>query len=366
MNDGFSESDAWNANVEQVVEALSAASGEVSEASLLSSRIANDKGLDRDAARPFVFAFGFMLHRSPDEVEDPKDFPFGPSMTGSTDDGEPFRFPPSFSEMDQPALEAWRFAYDLDPHPMVKGRLGDLLWEAKSGDRPDQYARGAIDALLKTASDAQRHSILRSFDLDRALQLSLLIRDPSVSEPIVDTMLQFLEETEGVPDSPGPPMTILRALVPLNTELRPENLEERLDRALETYAGHVDVEQEILDLTAELKTGDDLTAVRLKQLDLLLKASESAESGILKVVWLHRALEHATIFTIRPGRSARSLTRSRRKISSSRRSVLTSVQTRSARGSSPTLLPKLDQLRELSRLLLMLRTRWGPKRTSKI
>jgi hypothetical protein len=99
-------------------------------------------------------------------------------------------------------------------------------------------------------------------------------------------------------EHPGPPLTVLRSLVGLKTELRPDDLDELLDRVIKRFDGHHAAEG-ALELAAQATSDSDRQKeLRRRQLQLRIDEAAAAE-GLTRVTFLQRAIELAAPIRIR-------------------------------------------------------------------
>lgn len=77
-------------------------------------------------------------------------------------------------ESDKELLPTWRAIFDAASHPILRARLGDLLWTLKHAPRPDIAAWAAIGAHLELAETWE--GIVAMQALTRAIDLSVVLK----------------------------------------------------------------------------------------------------------------------------------------------------------------------------------------------
>lgn len=135
----------------------------------------------------------FLLHAH--DHQDPSGWGlfFGPMMSGTQANGEPWDVPP-LSSITPEVVAYWRRRADESKHPVMRARYADLLWEMPKRldhTEPDaRYARLAIDSYLE-AVDACRYDqeVVAVAKVKRALSLALAIGDSDRIPRARDSMI---------------------------------------------------------------------------------------------------------------------------------------------------------------------------------
>jgi hypothetical protein len=173
---------------ERIADALRAADAETSWRDVSNSLRALDPDGENLTLRPFYFAFSYTLLERTSPRRDRVGGPFG-----SWSAGEGWRFPPEVSTIEDIDVQAWTDAFAEIDSPVVKARVGDLLFERRAGSRPDLFARGASDALLALVDRDEWADIERTRLLSRALELAQAVGDRERAETAIARILAFAE-----------------------------------------------------------------------------------------------------------------------------------------------------------------------------
>jgi hypothetical protein len=238
--------------------------------------------------RPFILAFGYTLHERFSSTRERAGEPFGAMIAG-----EGWRFPPALSDIDEDDVDAWREAVTAVDDPIVQARLGDLLWERKARPDPHLAAGAACDGLLRVAENPAWHGMYRVRCLSRALELARETRDDARQSAVVERMIAFADQDLGsTGGGPGLPLGVLRPLVALPTQERPEGLDDLLQRVVEKYRADPYIIDSVADLRSRLL--DDPGRQELRQEQVKRWREEAAKGdGMLRVHRLEQALEIA-------------------------------------------------------------------------
>lgn len=232
----------------RIADALRAADAETSWHDISNSLRALDPDGEDLSLRPFYFAFSYTLLERTSPRRDRAGGPFGSWISG-----EGWRFPPEVSEIEDIDVQAWMEAFEEIDSPVVKARVGDLLFERRAGSRPDLYARGASDALLALVDRDEWADIERTRLLSRALELAQAVGDRERTEAAIAQILAFAEYELDNPESkPGVCLRPLRSLVDLASEDRPDNLDQLLVRCAERFGADPNLMDNIVELRVRL------------------------------------------------------------------------------------------------------------------
>jgi len=242
--------------------------------------------------RALVNAFGYHLfERSQVDGRDREEAPYGPMM--EFDDR---RFPPRLREIAGVELDVWVDAYEAIDDPRLRSRFGDLLWVRKHGERPDRFARGAVEAMSALADDGDWSEMERIRALVRAAELSVELRDEELQRAIARTIVDEIErELRSGNLRPGISLKLIDALGQLPTSQRPSELGLLLNQAHEVYGADPWQVDTIVDLKARLLPNDKQIELRQAQVSAWHEQAGQA-TGIVRASHLERALEIASAF----------------------------------------------------------------------
>lgn len=254
--------------------------------------------LDIEQIGAFRIAFGYMLHLRSESDPENDEGPFGSMWSGLDDAGNHVQFPPPLSEVPAESIALWRAAYGSSEAPILRARLGDLLFVRKDGDRPDIYARGAIDGIIEIAGRSEPHRVERAQFLARALELALLINDRERLPRVVSAMAQLVEEELADPSGPGAPLRVLRPLSALDAEDRPESMLDLVERVSAEYGEDPYIADAIAEIRSDLAEVEQREPIQRAQVEKWIAAAEEGDT-MLRVNRLERALELAGKFGFR-------------------------------------------------------------------
>jgi hypothetical protein len=202
-------------------------------------------------------------------------------------------YPPRPAEVIDEVRSVWRSAREQIGDPIVGARISDLLYVAE-GKSAHAEGRRAARELAKMAGEPEREPLNRGACVARSLEILVQLNDREGLAEILETAervaTELLEQ-----EHPGPPLSILRALVKLKKDLRPEGLEDLLEKAMERFpAGHAG--ESVLELAAEASGHPERQKeLRRRQLQLRVDEANAAE-GLAKVTFLQRAIDFALRF----------------------------------------------------------------------
>jgi hypothetical protein len=131
---------------------------------------------------------------------------FGPFMSGTSASGEPWEAP-ALAQVTPDVLAHWRGRAAATPHPVMRARYADLLWELPkklAGARPDPtMARAAVDAYLDAVEGRRyEHEVIAVAKGERALTLALAVGDAGRVARARDVLIA-LEDAVAEDESPG-------------------------------------------------------------------------------------------------------------------------------------------------------------------
>lgn len=276
---------------ERIADALRAADAETSWRDVSNSLRTLDPDGEDLTLRPFYFAFSYTLLERTSPRRDRVGGPFG-----SWSAGEGWRFPPEVSAIEDVDVQAWMDAFAEIDSPVVKARVGDLLFERRAGSRPDLFARGASDALLALVDRDEWADIERTRLLSRALELAQAVADRERAETAIARILAFAEYELDNPESkPGVCVRPLRSLVDLTPDDRPGNLDQLLARAVERFGADPNLMDNIVELRVRLLDEEGRKQLRQEQVARWREEATNGD-GLLRAFRLEKALEIARTF----------------------------------------------------------------------
>lgn len=202
-------------------------------------------------------------------------------------------FPPRPAEVAEEGTAVWQSARERLDDPIVGARVSDLLYVAK-GKAAHEDGRRAARELAELADEPDREPLSRADCVARSIEILVELNDREGLAQILNTAervaLDLLRQ-----EHPGPPLNVLRALVGLKRDLRPDGLEELLIEAVDRFpAGHAG--ESALELAATASGDPDRQKeLRRRQLQMRMDEAKAAE-GLAKVTFLQRAIDLASRF----------------------------------------------------------------------
>lgn len=199
-------------------------------------------------------------------------------------------FPPRPGEVIDQVRSVWRSARDGVDDPIVRARICDLLYVAE-GKTAHKDGREGARGLASLATESEWRAMDRAVCIARSIEVLVELNDreslAGVLSEIESVVTELLDQKH-----PGPPLTVLRSLASLKKDIRPDNLQELLGRAVERFdGGHAG--ESALELAAEA-SGDPQDQKKLRRRQLELRMDEAAEAeGLTKVTLLQRAIDLA-------------------------------------------------------------------------
>lgn len=199
-------------------------------------------------------------------------------------------FPPRPTEVIDEVRSLWRSATGVVDDPIVRARIGDLLYVAE-GKRAHADGRAGARELVRLAGLAEWSAIDRAVCLSRAMEVAAELNDRELLETATLKVIALIDELLG-DEHPGPPFILVRALIALKPDRRPECLDELLTRVIQRFDGDP-AQERALALAARATSDDERRRVlRSRQLELRIREIETAE-GLAKVSALQSAIELA-------------------------------------------------------------------------
>lgn len=196
-------------------------------------------------------------------------------------------------------LTVWERIAALVEAPAVKGRLHDLLWIERHGDRPYEHGRAAINGYVLgarfAACDAYDAALLleRAAELARNLNAEEFFAD--IAQGAKDTLAQELQGSDAK-DHPGTIGSLLQLLVGLPEAYRPVDLRTRLEEAHKLFEdSHPSIRAGMLQLDEILARDDpeELARIRRATVELWVDWALKLEKALARRSALGSALELA-------------------------------------------------------------------------
>lgn len=244
---------------------------------------------EADPLRSLLEALQYHFIADPDSEDRQLFGPFGPSFESILESGETLRFPQDLGEVGPDAIEAWRLCALEDVHPVVRARLADLLWEAREGGSPHDWAFLAIDSYVAAAVVVWGDPLELRDGLFRALELCRSLNQPDREGPIVRALINSAESSldEGVQE-PGVVIPILELL----SERGDSATEQLVVRALDAYGGSPWIRESLLEIHVQLRPPEEHEEIWEQQVAGYVAEADRA-TGMLKHSLLQKAAELA-------------------------------------------------------------------------
>lgn len=242
-----------------------------------------------DAARPAVYAFGYMLVTERGEDTRARTGPFAPRI-----EWQHSAFPQPLDDVPSEILDAWAELFQTLDQPPAQARLGDLLWVRRHGDRPDLRARAAATGYLTLATAPKWEVTDRVDSVARAIELARELRDGDLLESAVDVCAEFARaELSDPPERrPGVPLRLLEQLASLPAEKRPADLAALLAAAFEQFGADPFLAESVMEMQVQIAAADDKAAIRRQQIERWRDAAQHGD-GLLRRAYLQRGQELA-------------------------------------------------------------------------
>lgn len=246
------------------------------------------EGLDDDEiedSRPVVFAFGYMLVASRREQIRERAGVFGAQFEigGNI-------FPTPLAEVSDEMLDVWAaYAEATTEFPLAAGRLNDLLWVRRHGERPVDRARAAFDAYMAQAETGEGMELVDC--ILRAIEIAAEINDKERLQAAIARAIGVsgAEISDRSERRPGISLNLLEAIVDLKAEERPDGLAEAIDAAGERYGEDPLIAQSVSELKQALSDPEEREALQRREVARWREEAQQGD-GILRYSRLQQAL----------------------------------------------------------------------------
>lgn len=193
--------------------------------------------------------------------------------------------------------------------PAARARFNDLLWVAREAPNPAARARVAVaaydeiagpnwpahqDEVPEDGSGLHSYgSYRRAVCLARALQITLELNDGALTASLASRCVESVEASIANGASTGTAFVLLRALVHLPRDQRPDLLAEIVESAKDRYGTTAHNFEELGEMLVALADSDIWRKdIRAEQLDRWIGEARASE-GLARLVGLQKALEFA-------------------------------------------------------------------------
>jgi hypothetical protein len=243
-------------------------------------------GDDDDLIRALIAGLEYHLVIDPSARRDPG--AFGPMLESSSG-----TYPAPLERMPAEVFELWSRAAELAPLAVVRARFADLLWEARHGSRPFEWAQRAVDDYLKVPSDGFGHSLEQSDSLQRALEIASQLNDTSRRDAAIEALVDLAQRALVDDDhNPGVVLPILELFAERPKEQRPKELSALVEAALAKFASDPWSLESALDVKAKLAPPEDRTDLHRAQVDSFADLARRT-TGLVGYAHFQHAIELA-------------------------------------------------------------------------
>lgn len=212
--------------------------------------------------------------------------PYGPMMEGNG-----MVYPIPLDQMTEEVFQLWARAVGLSPNSLMSARFADLLWEARFGAQPVEWAQIAIDKYLVGIAEGFGHHVELKDAGARAFELVVQINDGDRKPRVIASLIDLLTQSLGSGDSPGVALPILDLLA-TSRAVPIERLGPLLDTAIEVYGTDPWHLESALEIKAKLSDPADHQEIRRAQVEAFVGLARRS-AGIAKFAHLQRASEMA-------------------------------------------------------------------------
>jgi hypothetical protein len=267
----------------------SSAGGDFESVVSVASALRAVASADSDPVRALIAALEYHLVLAR-ERRDPHG-PFGPMIEAN---GQ--MYPPPVARVDEVVpgtYELWARAISRAPLSLVRARFADLLWEAKVGDKPHEYAQAAIDAYTAATSEGFGHPVELSEAIQRGVEIASQLNDQARRATAVDAAVRLTDMAiESNERMPGVALPLLAMFVHARPDRRPSGLDQLLQRAIDRFGDDPWNLESAVDLQAKLVSPEEHDALRSRAVVAFRELAHRSE-GLVKYAHLQHAIELA-------------------------------------------------------------------------
>jgi len=135
---------------------------------------------------PFIFAFEYMFVEKENKEYRQKYGPYAPWIELA--DGR--IFPPPLQQITNGQVREWNQVLEITDNPVISSRLSDLLWERKYSERPDKFARMAIQSFIDVNKKIDKwNDFEKSVGLLRALEIAIQINEKELIDLVIENII---------------------------------------------------------------------------------------------------------------------------------------------------------------------------------
>jgi hypothetical protein len=220
--------------------------------------------------------------------------PFGPTIEAN---GQCYPAPVGRIEDIVPGIYSlWERAMGLAPMCLVRARFADLLWEARRGDRPHEFAQAAIDSYIEALGEGFGHPVELSEAIRRAVELASSINDGARRAAAIEAAVKLSETAiDASAPMPGVALPLLAMFVADRSDRRPQNLDQLLKAAINRFGDDPWNLESALELQATLVEPDERESLRARSVEAFRDLAHRSE-GLVKYAHLQHAIETAEAY----------------------------------------------------------------------
>jgi hypothetical protein len=170
-------------------------------------------------------------------------------------------------------------AGDDDP---IRALIADLLWEAKFGDRPYEFAQTAVDSHIVATNEDFGHPVELSEAIQRAVEIAAQINDQARRSAAIDAAVRLTEAAiESGDRIPGVALPLLAMFIGDRQDRCPPNPDQLLERAIERFGDDPWNLESALELQAKLVPPAERDALRTRGAEAIRDLAHRSE-GLVK------------------------------------------------------------------------------------
>lgn len=238
----------------------------------------------------FVFAFEYMYVEKSMADQRQRYGAFAPwiEMEGKV-------FPPPLKVISPEQVETWSEVLELCKNPLLVSRLSDLLWEKRFGDRPDNFARLAVNNYLQVVN-IYLIDLEKAEYLIRALEIARSIKDSDLTRNCISEIITLCKnELRQTTKRPGITLRLLQPLLELPKDKIPNEIDDLLSQSFDKYIDDPWITQNNIELI--FKRADEAKKRDLQAYVIQRWINEAEKNtGIVRITHFQRALEIARNF----------------------------------------------------------------------